>query len=150
MQCLRNRESAGEKIHSVQKSVPKGHRVVTGWSNWQKHAQWAHTGSSKYLLCCSPSASVLWLGRTWFLLLKFYICLGTNALYLSVPDFLFGDKKIVCISNHLGGILTSIGKAFSLNLKAGESDSSTDPAGEHQWWWKPRMCTWCHLRTNLA
>ena len=79
-----------------------------------------------------PQPVSLWLGRTWFLLLKFYICLGTNALYLSVLDFLFGDKKIVCISNHLGGILTSTGKAFSLNLQAGESDSSTDPAGECQ------------------
>ena len=52
--------------------------------------------------------------------------------FLLVPVFLFGDKISVCVSNHLGGILTSTGKAFSLNLQAGESDSSTDPAGECQ------------------
>ena len=36
--------------------------------------------------------------------------------------------------------MTSTGKAFSLNLQAGESDSSTDSAGERQRGWKPRAC----------
>ena len=79
-----------------------------------------------------PQTLPLGLGRTWFLPWKFYIFLRTNASFLSVPVFFFGEKISVCISNHLGGILTSTGKAFSLSLQAGESDSSTDPARECQ------------------
>ena len=79
-----------------------------------------------------PQPLPLWLGRTWFLHWNFYICLRTNASFLSVPVFLFGEKNSVCLSNHLGVILTSTGKAFSLSLQAAESDSSTDPAQECQ------------------
>ena len=62
-----------------------------------------------------PQPVPLWLERMWSLLLQSYIWLRGQCL--------------ICSCCPVWGVLTSIGKAFSLNLLPGESLSSTYTAG---------------------